>query len=545
MNPTIKNTLKTLSLFAIVIFGLSAQTQAGVFVPPADGTPDFQFEPNANGAVRAIAVQDDGKILLGGNFTALGTDDPMSTRNRIARLNADGTIDNDFAVLDVNGEVFAIAVQSNGDILFGGNFTMVGTATRNHIARVDTNGILDDDFDPNVDGMTVDAIVLQMHEGVEKILIGGSFNTVGSVPRSSFARLELNGDLDDDFNLNVTGDVRVIAVTPDNEIFIAGQFSNVGTETRDNIARLDADGVVDTSFNAGFLIGTITQGNDEIESLAIQPDGRIVIGGAFASVAGVERNHVTRLNTDGSLDMSFDAVNFDDSAIVVAKVVLQPDGKILIGGFFTDIEGQAMITNLARLNSDGSLDTSFTPGVSSIVDAIAIQPADDNILVGGNFTSIDNGLPRNNIARLENTVPPPEVNIATNAVVLPEGRTGQKAFNFDVSLSFSSNRPSSVQYTVSAGATQPSADANDFANAEFATGTLDFPVGAPTQTISVMVAGDTDMEEDETFTLTLSNPNNATLGTSISAQGTIVDDEDDILCLPIPARNGNFAVVCL
>ena len=562
MNPTIKNTLKTLSLFAIVILGLSAQTQAGVFVPPADGTPDFQFEPNANGIVRAIAVQSDGKILIGGDFTTLGTDDPMSTRNRIARLNADGTIDNDFAVLDVNDEVFKIAVQSDGAIVFAGDFTMVGTTTRNGIARVDTNGNLDMDFDPNLSGILANGTLLNVRalviERDGRILIGGLFSAVGGTPRTGIARLNTSGSLNTDFNpmLNVNN-VLAIAIAPDNKIAISGSFNaitttdgiNTTTTDRNQYARLNPNGTVDITFSNLTFENTINGFIDDIRSLLFQPDGKLILAGQFNAVDnGVElvtRNNVARLDVNGNLDMDFNPPSLPLGIFDVESLALQPDGKLLIGGLFGNLDEVPMTANLARLNSNGSLDTSFTPGVSSVVDAIAIQPADDNILVGGNFDSIADGLTRSNIARLENTTPPPEVNFTTTQLESSEGRTGQKAFNFDVSLSFSSNRPSSVQYTVSAGATQPSADANDFANTEFATGTLDFPVGAPTQTISVMVAGDTVTEEDETFTLTLSNPNNATLGASISAQGTIVDDEDDILCLPIPARNGNFAVVCL
>ena len=499
-------------------------------------------------------MQSDGKILIGGAFTALGTDDPMSTRNRIARLNADGTIDDDFAVVDVNGEVFAIAVQSNDDILFAGDFNMVDTTTRNGIARVDTNGNLDMEFDPNATGVTTDSGVANVRavtlQANGQILIGGLFTQVGGVDQSFLARLNPDGNLDDSFTTTVDNDtqgtlsINAIVLTPNNQIVFTGVgFTSVNGLALGNVVRLNSNGDVDTTFNSpDVAISDIFGG--AVNSLALQADGKMLIGGVFLTVNNETRHFIARLNIDGSVDPTFNPA-VKDGINNVESIVVQPDGKVLIGGFFDDISGAQMTAHFARLNSDGSLDTSFTPDVSDTVETIVLQPADDNILIGGIFTSIDNGLTRNRIARLENTVPPPEVNIATNAVVLPEGNEGQRAFNFDVSLSFSSNRPSSVQYTVSAGATQPSADANDFANAEFATGTLEFPVGAPTQTISVMVAGDTVTEEDETFTLTLSNPNNATLGASISAQSTIVDDEDDILCLPIPASNGNFAVICL
>src|SRR5207248_4876919 len=110
------------------------------------------FDPNANGSVLAVVVQPDGKILLGGNFTTLSPNGGAAvTRNRIARLNPDGTLDTNFnpnANLDVN----TIAVQADGKILVGGFFTSMGGQTWNHIARLNANGTLDTSFNPNANG---------------------------------------------------------------------------------------------------------------------------------------------------------------------------------------------------------------------------------------------------------------------------------------------------------------------------------------------------------------------------------------------------------
>ena len=130
------------------------------------------FDPNANGAVRVVVVQPDGKILIGGDFTTLSPNGGAAvTRNRIARLNPDGTLDTAFNP-NANGTVYAIAVQADGKILVGGAFTQrIGGQTRNRIARLDATTGLADSFDPNANS-TVYSIAVQA-DG--KILVGGDF----------------------------------------------------------------------------------------------------------------------------------------------------------------------------------------------------------------------------------------------------------------------------------------------------------------------------------------------------------------------------------
>src|SRR5438552_16211517 len=109
------------------------------------------FDPNANGAVRAVVVQPDGKILIGGDFTTLSPNGGAAvTRNYIARLNPDGTLDTAFDP-NANSSVYSIAVQADGKVLGGGGFTSIGGQTRNHIARLDPTTGAADSFDPNAD----------------------------------------------------------------------------------------------------------------------------------------------------------------------------------------------------------------------------------------------------------------------------------------------------------------------------------------------------------------------------------------------------------
>lgn len=362
----------------------------------ADGTLDTSFNPNPDGRVNAIALQADGKFLLGGAFTSIYPFGQTSatTRNRIGRLNADGTLDSGFDP-NANAGVSALVVQSDGMILAGGAFTMIGGTTRNRIVRIAPDGTVDASFNPGADGQ-VSAISLQPDKS---ILIAGSFTTVSGVARNRIARLGANGLIDTSFNPNANNQVDTIALQtdgtimiggaftalkPNGALFVGGAFSNLGGAVISNLALLNDDGTPTTNFRPN--------PNGTVYALAPQTDGRTLVAGAFTSFAGTTRNRVARLNPDASIDTAFNP-NANNQANALA---LQPDGRILVGGTFTTIGG-ATRNRLARLNPDGSLDT-FNPGVDGPVNAVTVQ-ADGRILIGGAFSSVG-GAARSRLARL-------------------------------------------------------------------------------------------------------------------------------------------------
>jgi uncharacterized delta-60 repeat protein len=139
--------------------------------------------------------------------------------------------------------------------------------------------------------------------------------------------------------------------------------------------------------------------NGEVLAAVVQADGKIVIGGRFSTVNGIVRNNIARLNSDGTLDRSFaeqEGLNGQVNALAI-----QPSGQIIAGGTFTQA-GQRQILNLVRYEADGQIDAEFgggaSPGANGGVFALAVQP-DGKILVGGNFNAIF-GEPRRGIARL-------------------------------------------------------------------------------------------------------------------------------------------------
>ncbi len=199
-------------------------------------------------------------------------------------------------------------------------------------------------------------------------------------------RLNSDGSVDPNFGVGLTlnGSVSASAVQPDGKIIIVGSFTTVNLTRRNGIARLNADGTLDPTFDIG--VGTEPSGS--FNTVAVQPDGKIIVAGLFSTINGMYRSYVARLNSDGTLDTTF--VPGADASTTYA-LALQPDGKVLAGGLG--------YKGLVRLNADGSVDNSFLfAGGTSPVMAVALQP-DGKILIGGRFNTV-NGITSYNVARL-------------------------------------------------------------------------------------------------------------------------------------------------
>lgn len=347
---------------AVFLIGLSA-SPAQAAVTANDG-----FVPNADNPVDTIAAQADGKIVVGGWFTTIAG----ASRNYIARLNVDGSLDTSFngnTDLAADGSVEALVVQSDGKILVAGMFSTIGGQQRNGLARLNSDGTLDTTFNANA-GLAVGAQVLAIAlQPNGNIVIGGYFTTVVGQVHHNIARVTADGTLDDWFVVDANNGVNSIALQSDGKILVGGSFTSISygstPYTRNRIARLNTDGTVD-SFNPGATGGAVN-------SIAVQVDGKVLVGGAFTSVASTARNRIARLNPDGTLDTGFNpnANNY------VYSIAVQPDGKVLFGGSFTTVAGGATTRNrMARLNQDGSLDTGFDPNISAAgayVYCIALQ----------------------------------------------------------------------------------------------------------------------------------------------------------------------------
>src|SRR5204862_287216 len=200
-------------LFSVAL--LLAGGAAALRGQSADG-----FDPNPNDWVYVVVAQPDGKILIGGDFTTLSPNGGAAvTRNHIARLNPDGTLDTAFDP-NADGYVYSIAVQADGKILASGFFTSIGGETRNNVARLDATTGLADSFDPNADGLILSIAV----QADGRILAGGFFTQIGGQPRTSIARLDATTGLADSFDPSPNFGVLVyaIALQPDGKVLAGG-----------------------------------------------------------------------------------------------------------------------------------------------------------------------------------------------------------------------------------------------------------------------------------------------------------------------------------
>jgi uncharacterized delta-60 repeat protein len=383
---------------------------------------DDSFNASVAGTVSSIAIQANGKILLGGNFSSVNG----SARSHFARLNSDGSLDTSFSptngpaqavsrVLVRDGKIFVsagdglrryaddgslewhypmnvatFAVDSQGRVFIGGQFTRVDGQYHRSIARLTTNGILDTSFTAAIGccaGEGVDSLATQGDD----VFVGGLFQSVnGGYAVSHFARLGSNGAFDATFAATATPRVAEIALTPDAKVFHANQQT---------LVRHLANGADDPAFAPVSAGGS---SDDRFNALAITSDGKPIVGGDFTLDGGATRTYVARFNADGSRDSSF-AIAPNGA---VEAIAIQPNGEVLVGGLFTGVNGVAhagiarvsagTMPELALTRSEtGALVVSWPQSSNSFVlqtttlnaNAWSVVPATPTVANGRNFVT--------------------------------------------------------------------------------------------------------------------------------------------------------------
>ncbi len=383
----------------------NGKTNCGAARFNADGSLDTSFATNGRfiflpfqiGSCRspAIALQPDGKILLGGNTFTPSPDNSSGGDDAILiRLNANGTLDSSFGT---NGFLVTFTGTPESRFGFGGG--------RGHGAGFITS------IQVQTDG---------------KIIAVGYANSTQPSSRTDMIvlRYNANGTRDTSFaagdQANVRFDTALIynvattsALQSDGKILLAGYIIRNDTPSPldSAIARLNADGSLDTSFGTGgkVLIDLGDGRGDNINSILILPNGKILAGGSVAS--NVQSFTLARFNVNGALDSTFGTGGkiittvSTSSGIGLNRILLQPDGKIIAGGGAAD-------WLVERYNSDGSLDSSFgiggvssfrvrTPNINSQCNNILLQP-DGKIVATGNGQSNDVNGSQAGLARLLN-----------------------------------------------------------------------------------------------------------------------------------------------
>lgn len=312
------------------------------------GNPDFAFRPQSAGAVTAFAIAPDGGVFYGGPFSS-----QVEAYTGVRRTFPDGQIDPTFvtgAVIGSGSGPGASAGSPRTLLPLGDGSVLVGAANTpegaRYYRRLLPDGTLDATWPWPGEVAGGPRKIVRLADG-RFLMAGGSLGGIH--------RLNVDGTFDPTFQgpasigrfqANYVSD---FALLPDGRILLAGAFNDVDGAPRVGLARLLPGGQLDRSWvPAGLPAGS------EVSVLQVQPDGRILFGGTFQTVGGQARPGVARLNADGSLDTTFaPALPPQSPGPVVNALALDPGGKVWIGGrFYVD----AAIQNLVRLNADGTVD---------------------------------------------------------------------------------------------------------------------------------------------------------------------------------------------
>lgn len=339
--------------------------------------------------INHILVDQQNRILVTGSFVTFND----TVVNRLARIKPNGGIDTSFHTGGgFDNFVYGLCEQTDGKILVTGDFAVYdNNLSANKIVRLNENGSIDNSFNtgtgPNA---TVWKSIIQP-DG--KIIIAGDFTEFNGTSINRIVRLNPDGSIDPSFTIGLGANARInsMYLQPDGKIILVGQFTMFDNVSKKCIVRLDSSGSIDNSFDAN----NNTYGN--LTTVLMRSTGEILLSGNFTEFDNTSVNGIVLLDANGQLNNQFSSGIFND--LQMRRIYLQNDNKLLVFGSFTTYDG-GNHNHLIRLNADGTQDVSFDPGAGADdwVQAIGIQ-SNEKIIVCGKFSHFM-GEPKNDITRL-------------------------------------------------------------------------------------------------------------------------------------------------
>lgn len=389
---------------ALALLGTACDTKpAESLLGPAEGsTIEFRRARGVDGTISALLEAPDGSgaILLGGEFEAYDQTESAG----LVRVGAAGEVDLSLSVgegFDDRVAALAWAEDGSGALYVGGEFRSYRGVTTNRIARLDAAGTLDTSFAIGTGFNFPVTDIAPAGDGSGDIYVAGEFSTYDGATAGSLVRLNSDGSLDTGFDTGggFDNDVLTIAVAVDGsgDVYAGGDFSQYKGGSASRLVRLHSDGSREGSFAGGN-----SPDGDVLAALpATDGSGAVFIGGRFRYLGASYSPGVARVAADGSLDSSFDVGNGFDFKVSALAHAADGSGDLYTGGSFADFDGTA-VANLVRLNSDGSLDTGFDVGDGPEDEVFAVLPLTDGtgrVVLGGRFVAYA-GSGANGVARV-------------------------------------------------------------------------------------------------------------------------------------------------
>jgi uncharacterized delta-60 repeat protein len=336
----------------------------------------------------AIKVASNGKIYISGNFFQYGS----TTANHIISLNPNGTVNTTFNIGSGFTNVGArdIEEDADGNLMFVGDFMSYKGVNVGYIARIKPDGQLDTTFNSGKSGFNISGQydIELLPDG--RMLVGGTASMYNGINTGRLVRLNKDGTRDLSFNFSGSGFSggypTDLYVQTDGKILISGTFSSYNGVSAPGLIRLNSDGSIDNNFLTKIGTGFPSGSYAGTESMVVDSSGRIVIGGNFTSFNGYLANRIVRLLPDGTYDENFySGLGFNDS---VQSIVIDKDGSILVGGNFTTYRGQSAV-RLVRLSSYGDADFTINgnykfPGNLKINGNLIVD-TNSTLTLGGNL----------------------------------------------------------------------------------------------------------------------------------------------------------------
>lgn len=317
-------------------------------------------------SIRDFCIQSDGSMILVGYFCNALSTDPLVDPAMIVRIDKNGFLDTSFKpvtssiclFLSGNTSYYTTNVFADDSFIAGG---VVGNIP--FLVKYIYNGttyVIDTAFN-TMFGPTAASSVIKCSaiQSDGKILVGGNFNTLNGNPLANFGRLNADGTPDTAFNANLgTGfgnTVNTVKIQADGKIVVGGDFTTLDGNARTYIVRLNSDGTEDVAFYTNLGTGF----DSAVYTVAVQADGKILVGGDFGDLNGNTRNNLVRLNPDGTEDAAFYTNMGTAFTGQVYSIMVHSNGGIVVGGLFTSFNGNTC-SCIVKLDSSGIEDAGFT-----------------------------------------------------------------------------------------------------------------------------------------------------------------------------------------
>jgi uncharacterized delta-60 repeat protein len=326
------------------------------------GEPDLTFDSGTGtgiaDVIRTFYQLQNTKLILGGNFTSYRG----NTVRGICRINNDGTFDNTFVSgTGFTGDVLAIAEQSDGKLIVGGNFTQYSGVSVNRLCRLNPNGSLDTTFQPNITGTPVNVNKIVVNSD-DSFYVGGRNVRVSGTNRYNIILFTSGGSYDSVSSFNTSGvgltfggEVSDMLITNSTQLLIAGQFSTYnGVSVPLGSIRLNQNGTRDTTYASGNF-------NNNTRRVKIQNDGKYVFTTFSGSYSGFTISGVARINPNGTFDPTLSGRTFLGNASELVALLIDNSNDIYVGGAFTSYGG-VIVNNFVKMDTTGRiLDCDPTP----------------------------------------------------------------------------------------------------------------------------------------------------------------------------------------